>query len=256
MGNLIRIELYKFVRYKIIWCISVVFIAIGYMWSKYETKEFYMYDGLEYLLCSTNIAIFLECMVVVLIAFASGYDFSMRTIQNALTVGISKKKYYFSKLISLFFVILTLFSISFMVNVLCRIIYSKEYSNYQMDLFGIKAIVYFFTMLLQYFAIAALVYMVTYILKNQLVSMLIGLMVLYGEVVIRVVFEAYNVKVIGLVLEYLPIGALININEYATRNKILNACFLRYAIFAVLMVILFSVIGYLKFVYDDCKGEK
>ncbi len=80
------------------------------------------YPSIEYVLCLYSTARMLSIVTILLTAYVIAEDFSMRTVQNVLAAGISRGKYYFSRLCAQMIFIFSLYSAGYGAYIVTRIL--------------------------------------------------------------------------------------------------------------------------------------
>lgn len=256
MKKLIGVEIYKVTHYWLMWGILLFAIVqslyVGLSHNYQAQMEWYIvhYPKIEYIavleLCSIPIAL----MVVLMSTWLSSADFSAGTIRNALSVGVSRSRYFFSRLAAHMLMTFALF---------CALMLSYGFSRFCRNLregkvntalsVGEYAVI-FLIMLLQLCALSAFANMLCYFLRNQLISMVTFLGLLYAYAFVSRTSEIYGLDALHDYMELFPIRVLERCPYYATYG-IFQFDFLKSGLSALAVIVVCNVAGYVRFRYSD-----
>lgn len=250
MKKLIGIEWLKMKHYWVVW--AVIFSAVIHC-------AFMAFKGnYDYAIAANpriEYAVFMEvtarwfCMIVLLaVAFTISEDFSMRTVQNILAAGISRQKYYWAGLSSQLIFVSVLYAIGCVVYIVGRILYDGK-MNTAMPL--AEFIVIFLVMMLQLLAYAAFANMVSIFCKSQVTAMVISLMWCFFALIFRS-YSSDGTSVTGI-MAYEPLNVLEGFGPMVGSDRIFSLDFIQYGISAGVIIMITSVIGYVRFVHSDIR---
>lgn len=187
--------------------------------------------------------------------FAGTYivgEFDKGTIRNALTTGTSKVSYYFAKLYTqvIFCLFLTLVSVlAFGASLTLFVGWNAPFEgNYALSLLAFTGM-----MFLQFFSYTALFQMIAFLIRN--VGGVIGICVAWVtlESLIVQLLAMTNISFLNKIAECLPYSALASLTRFAGNNTLLTADFAKFAIPAVIIIIVAIPIGLINFIKRDIK---
>jgi len=247
--GVVRAEFYKLGRAKVLWCMPLLFAAFGIYYATMDFEVFRLYSGLDLFVLPTLANSYFMLFVLILAGYFIGMDYTGKTIKNVLSVGVSRRAYYFSRLGVLFLLIAVLYGTGMLGYVWGRgIFYPAESVQPKMELFGVKLAVCIMVSVLQLWADAAMVNAACYFMKRQLPSTLVGALVMYIELVIRQLANLYGFTSVSGAFDFAPVRVLKNTFEvYAMYDRILTFDYLKFAISALFLIVVSSVVGFIKF---------
>ena len=249
MKNVIRAEWYKLCHDLLIWIVPVYYAAMGF-YSAFYYHEIMDYRwGLELFVLPEVVWLQIAFAVVVVTGYAVSGDFSRHTIQNALTVGVNKKDYYFSRLLVQMEFTGAMFAISLLVHTVCRLVHPKGNADVAVEFLWGKLLIYMFVVLLLLWAYVAILNMLAYFIKKQVIVMAVGMGVIYAEAIIRQMARSNDWGVIRLLVDWLPSNVERKMFEHAVYDTIFTGEFLGYGICAVAVIVISSAVGYIRFCY-------
>ena len=193
--------------------------------------------------------LFLSFSVVMLTSYVIGGDFSRRTIQNVLSIGTDKKSYYFSRLLVQWLLVGALFSGAGMIHIVCHLLWPQGDTDRQIAYLWPKLAIYMAVVLLQLLAQASVVNAVCYFVRNQLAAILFGIGMVYLEVIIHQAAETNRMAAIQALVDFLPTNVIKDIFAYAVYDRVFTGGFFLYGLSAVLIIVVGSTAGYVKFCY-------
>lgn len=258
MRNLIRVEFRKMRCYWVTWGVGLFFIAHSVYTALRDAyaSDLGRYPAMEYVLCVYATARMLSIVTILLTAYVIAEDFSMRTVQNVFAAGISRGKYYFSRLCAQMIFIFFLYSAGYAAYIVTRIVSTGEV-NTRMPMAEFLAI--FFVMALQPLAYAAFTTMVSVFCKSQSVSVVAAEAWLFFSLVLRL----YSIKEVPGKTEavvyrgpiaYEPLTVLERfLEDFVLPGRVFTFDFLMCAVSAVLIIAVSSVIGYLHLQRSDVR---
>lgn len=256
MKKLIGVEIYKVTHYWLMWgvllFITVQSLYVGLSHNYQAQMEWYIvhYPKIEYIavleLCSIPIAL----MEILMSTWLGSADFSAGTVRNALSVGVSRSGYFFSRLAAHMFMTFALscalmFSYGFVR--FCRNLWEGQVNT---ALSAGEYAVIFLIMLLQLCALSAFANMLCCFFRNQLISMVTFLGLLYAYVFVLRMAEIYGLDTLHGYLELFPIRVLERCTYYATYG-IFQFDFLKSGLSALAVIVVCNVVGYVRFRYSD-----
>lgn len=189
----------------------------------------------------------------VLTGMTLGTDFKTRRVGNLIARGVSRKKYYFSRL----FGQITLYIVFFVVSVLLYTIFHKAFGNsdpqWTKDLYFEMLFCYMGVLLLQMIALGAFFTMLSFLVKNGAVAIGIGAGLVYGELLLEQLAKHFGIEPLEKVLHSTPYWVLNHSAVYVIQNRVLTEEFLLKSISAILILLVTSYIGMQSFCCSDLK---
>lgn len=256
MKKLIGVEIYKVTHYWLMWGVLLFAVVqsfyVGLSRNYQAQMEWYIvhYPKIEYIavleLCSIPIAL----MEMLMSTWLSSVDFSAGTIRNALSVGVSRSRYFFSRLAAhmfMTFVLSCALMLSYGFSRFCRNL-REGHVNTALSV-GEYAVI-FLIILLQLWALGAFANMLCYFLRNQLISMVTFLGLLYAYAFVSRLAEIYGLDTLLGCLELFPIRVLECCTYYATHG-IFRFDFLKSGLSALAVIVACNIAGYVRFRYSD-----
>ena len=247
MNRVISAEFYKIRHCKLLWLVPVIFFAIGFYDAAHYFKIYGLYNRLELFVLPTLADQYLSAGSAMLAGYVIGMDFSFRTIQNTLSVGVSRRSYYFSRMGMLMFLAALLYGAAMLGFVCGRLPLVQSVINPagaallpasrpELELFWIKLAVY----------TAACFY-----IKKQLPAMAAGLALIIIELSFKQLADQYNMTFLQNLFSFVPVRVLKNAFEvYAIHDEILTFGFLKFGISALVIIAVSSAVGFCRFRYD------
>lgn len=249
MKTVFAAELYKLSRNRLLPCVALVYIGAGVIYGLEGAEIYHTYKGLE-LFGLPSLAWMPYCFTTVLVTgLLIGGDFSRGTIKNALAAGVSRKDYYFARMMIQMLITAAVFVSGHLAYIICHMVHPQANSGREIELLGAKAAVYAMVALLQLLAYVALVNAICYFVKKQVAAMVTGMVIVYMEAIIRQLVEAGNMKILRQAVEYMPARVLYRMFSLAVYDQILTVGFLKYGISALVIIAGCSIAGYVKFEY-------
>lgn len=255
MKSVFRAELYKLGRnWLLLLCAALFYIGAGIIYGMDKAEVYDTYKGLE-LFGLPAFAWLTYCFAAVLITgLFIGEDFSRGTIKNALTVGVFRRDYYFARMLVQMLVTGALYLSGVLAYVICHMVYPQGNSVREIELLGMKVVVYTMVSLLQLLAYVALVNAICYFVKKQVAAMVTGMVLIYTEAIIRQLVEAGNVPFLRQAVQYLPARVLYRMFSLALYDQIFTMDFLKYGISALVIIGVCGIAGYVKFERSTLSG--
>lgn len=258
MRNLIRVEFRKMRCYWVTWGVVLFFIAHSVYTALRDsyTSELGRYPAIEYVLCVYATARMLSIVTILLTAYVIAEDFSMRTVQNVFAAGISRGKYYVSRLCAQMIFVFFLYSSGYVAYIVTRILSTGKVNT---GMPAAEFLAVFFVMALQPLAYVAFTTMVSVFCKSQPVSMVAA----EAWLVFSIVLRLYSIKEVpgtpGVVvyrgpIAYEPLAVLErSLEDFVLPGRVFTFDFFMCAISAVLIIAVSSVIGYLYLQRSDVR---
>ena len=258
MRNLIRVEFRKMRCYWMTWGVGLFFIAHSVYMALRGTyvSSLNRYPSIEYVLCLYSTARMLSIVTILLTAYVIAEDFSMRTVQNVLAAGISRGKYYFSRLCAQMIFIFSLYSAGYGAYIVTRIL-STGKVNTQMP--AAEFLTVFFVMALQPLAYVAVTAMISVFCKSQSASVVAAEAWLFFSIVLRL----YSIKEIpggtaAVVykgpIAYEPLTVLERfLEDFVLPGRVLTFDFFLCAVSAALIITVSSAVGYMHLQRSDIR---
>ena len=145
MKSVFRAESYVLRHDRLLWLVPVLYCIVGFYSGFYDHAIMDIYKGVELFSLSEIMNLFLPFSVVTLAGYVIGGDFSRRTIQNVLSVGIDKKSYYCFRLLVQGMMTGALFAGTGMIHVICHSLWPQGDSDIRITFLWQK---FFFIILL------------------------------------------------------------------------------------------------------------
>lgn len=264
MNRVISAELYKIRHCKPLWFLPLLFYGAGLLYSSYHHNIYNLYNGLELFALPSLAYQYLSVSSAMLTGYIIGMDFSFRTIQNTLSVGVSRRSYYFSRM----GVVMLLTAILYMVSMLgfvCgrlsllqplfrdffQISGTLAGNRPEMELFWVKLAVCSAVVILQMWAYVSILNAACYFIKKQLPSMVAGLVLIIMELILRQVSNQYDLAFLRYLFDFTPVRVLQHIFDlYVIRDGLLTFGFLKFILSALVIMIASSAVGFCRFRYD------
>lgn len=247
MKDVFYAELYGLRRDRLLWLVPVFYGVMGFYSGFYDHAVMDTYRGLELFIFTEIMNVFLPFAVVIVTSYVIGGDFSRHTIRNVLSVGVRKKSYYFSRLLVQGLVTGTLFAGTGLIHVVCHLVCSRADTDVQTAFLWQKLAVYMAVALLQLLAYVSVMNAVCYFVKNQLAALVLGIGMVYLELIIRQAASLNELVSLQHLLDFLPTIVIRNLFEYAVYDRIFTGEFLRYGLSAFLIIVGSSAVGFAKF---------
>ena len=255
MKNAIYAEIYKLTRYRLLWFTPIYYMVLGISYARFDHYSLHTCQGLAFFALPPLARFTFPLGVAVVTAFAIGGDFTHRTFQNALYIGISKRDYFFSRLFVQFLLTSALCGTGMLTHTFWRLLFFRTEADSSMEMPGRKLAVYLLVILLQFWVYTAVYNALCYFVKNQLKSIALSLVIMYLEAVFYQVSNAWQLESAAGMLRFLPSIVLkYSFDGYAYYDRIFTFGFLRFGLSAFLMTVIISVIGYMKFRSDGGMG--
>lgn len=256
MKKLIGVELYKVTHYWLMWGVLLFAVVqslyVGLSHNYQAQMEWYIvhYPKIEYIavleLCSIPIAL----MEMLMSTWLGSADFSAGTVRNALSVGVSRSGYFFSRLavnMLMTFVLSCALMLSYGFSRFCRNLRDGQVNTALSA--GEYAVIFLLT-ILQLCALSAFANMLCYFLRNQLISMVTFLGLLYSYAFASSLAEIYGLDTLLGYLELFPIRVLERCTYYAAQG-IFQFDSLKSGLSALAVIMVCSAAGYVRFRYSD-----
>ena len=256
MKKLIGVEIYKVAHYWLVWGVLLFAVVqslyVGLSHNYQAQMEWYVvhYPKIEYIavleLCTIPIAL----MEILMSTWLSSADFSAGTVRNILSVGVSRSRYFFSRLAAHMLMTFALFCVLMLFYGFSRFCRNLREGQVNTALSTGEYAIIILIMLLQMCALGALANMLCYFFRNQLISMVTILALLYAWVFVSHMAESYGLDTLHGYLELFPIRVLERCPYYATYG-VFRFDFLRSGLSALAVIVVCNVIGYVRFRYSD-----
>ena len=257
MRKMIKVEIYKTVHYLLVCGALLIAVAMGFYVGfspNYQAEvEWYMihYPKIEYIviieLCCAPLALFSM--------FATSYlgsvDFSAGTVRNALSVGVSRSRYFFARMAVYMLMILVMFGATMLSYGLSRFCRNLGEGQVNRALSMGEYTVIFLIMLLQLWALAAFSNMLCYFFRNQLIPMITVLGLFYVYVLVSELAKQYGLDRLYDLVGLFPARVLERCTYYTVSVGIFQFEFLRSGLSALAIIVVCSAIGYMRFRYSD-----
>lgn len=264
MNRVISAEVYKIRHCKLLWFVPLLFFTTGLLNSAFHFNIYNMYNRLELFVLPSLTYQQLSIGSAMLTGYIIGMDFSFRTIQNTLSVGVSRRSYYFSRMAVVMFLTALLYG-TCMLGFVCgrmplfqpllkgifMVKGSLAESRPELELFWVKLAVCITVEILQMWAYVSVLNAVSYFIKKQLPAMVAGLMYIFVELVLRQVVAQYDLAFLRYLFDFAPVRVLQHtFDVYVVKDGILTFGFLKFIISALVIIAVSSAVGFCRFRYD------
>lgn len=251
MTKLIVTELVKMRRYWIIW--AAILTSLGHsIYSAYVYPYEYVIAQnseslkMEYVSFAYITPRWFSIVILMAVAYAIAEDFSMRTVQNALSVGISRKKYYVSRLVAQLVFVFAMFTVGWIAFIITRIIVRGEV-NTAMPL-G-EFLTFFVIIALQMMVYASLASMISILTRRQAIAVAVSESWIFFAIVLRTWYISYRLNILYFIV-YDPLVVIESMDDYLAAG-IFTFTFLKFGISAIVIIAVTSIIGYVHFMRSD-----
>lgn len=248
MRNLLKIEFYKVRHDLLVWlavliCIlSSIRIVNGADIVKMITK----FPGGQYAVFVYGTARQILIVVTLLTAFLCAADFSAKTIQNFLSVGIDRRKYYLSRLIVIFLLVLVLYAACWLTYMIASSIWWHRVVTF---VSAGELAVMFLVALLQLWTYCSLANMIGFFVKKQAATVLIGVAFISLEYFLRSLFLLNGIEISSM--DMLPLSVMLRSPEYAAAGRIYDFSFWVSGLYSTAVIVITSAAGYFGFIRRD-----
>lgn len=250
MKKLIGIELVKMKHYLATWLIAILTIGQGIFHAatmKFDSALI-SYPKLEYVLYIYITARWICMASLFMTAYVIAGDFSMRTVQNVLSTGVNKKKYYISRLFAQMIFMFVIYAGGFAAFVISRIVRTGAV-NTAMPFWEFLAV--FLVMALQPMVYVALANMISIFCKNQGIAIVLGELSLFLALVLRIYsigkdfYTGSGLKLLKGPIAFEPLYILESCDMYVYSDAgIFSFAFFKYAVSALILITITSAAGY------------
>lgn len=252
MKNAIHAEIYKLTRYKLLWLTPIYYMVLGISYAGFDHYILHTCQGLALFVLPPLVRFTFPLGVAVVTAYAIGGDFTHRTFQNALYVGVSKRDYFFLRLLVQILITTVLCGMGMLAHIFWRLLFFKSGADNRLELLGGKLVVYLLVILLQLWVYTAIHNALCYFVKNQLMAIALSLVMMYLEAVFFQITNAWEINSVTGIMRFSPSVVLkYSFDVYAYGDRVFTFDFLKFGLSAILMTVLFSVMGYMKFRSDS-----
>lgn len=259
MKKLIGIELVKMKHYLATWLIAIITIGQGFFYAavtKYASA-IASYPKIEYIIYICTTARWICMASLFMTAYVIAGDFSMRTVQNVLSTGVDKKKYYLSRLFAQMIFIFVIYAGGCAAFILSRIVRTGTV-NTAMPFWEFSAV--FMVMALQPMVYVALANMISIFCKNQGIAIILGELSLFLALVLRIYsmgkdfYTGSGLKLLKGPIAFEPLYLLETCDMYVYSDAgIFSFAFFKYAVSALILITITSAIGYAWLIRSDLR---
>ena len=256
MRKLIGIELVKMRHDWATWLMAVITIGQGFFYAASMRYAIASYPKIEYISYVPSTARWICMASVFMVAYVIAGDFSMRTVQNVLSIGVDKKIYYLSRLFAQMIFIFVIYAGGCIVFVVSRIVLTGTV-NTAMSFWEFMAV--FLVMALQPMVYVALANMIGVFCKNQGIAVILSELSLLLLLILRMYSvgeDFYTGDGSRLLLKgplaYEPMYLLEICNAFAYSDAgIFSFSFFKYAVSALSIIAITTVAGYARLIHSD-----
>lgn len=248
MRKLIGIELVKMRRCGAAWLVALISVGQSVFYAVMDGRYIQAiarYPRTEYILYIYGTARWFCMASLFMTAYAIAGDFSMRTVLNVLSAGISKRKYYLSRLYAQMLFIFGLYACGFAAFVATRILRTGRISTAFPPL---QLLLLFLAMAMQPLAYVAVANMISVCCKRQTLAIVISEAWLFLVLILRMYFKASVLNGKGP-MAYEPMWVLESVDQYA--GPVFHYGFLKGAVSAAVIIAVSAAAGYLCLTRSD-----
>ncbi len=248
MKKLIAVELTKMRYYWVIWGVALFtlgtsgLIALSDRYADIVAR----YPAAEYLMFFYTTGRTFAILTILATAYVINEDFSMRTVQNVLSVGVDVVKYYLSRLFAQMLFVFGLYLLGFVLYVAVRIL-SRGEVNTAMSLGELMGT--FMMMALQLMAYVAIAGAVSVFCRNQAAAMIIGETWLF----VAILLDAYRGNGVGILgfMKYEPLMVMQRVDTWGMPGTVFTPVYFQYGFSAAVLIAAAAGVGYLRFANSD-----
>lgn len=245
-------ELYKLRHNRPLWLLPVLYLGSGIYTGTFSYDNYTAFlnrKGLDFFAWPEATWIVALFAAAAAAAYVIAGDFSSLTIQNALSAGVGREAYYFSRLLAQYLLIGTLLLLAMSAHVICRLWVWRGMlaEDWEIDFLWQKLAVYLAVMLFQMLALVSVVNTICYFLKKHLAAVLGSMCLVYLEICIHQIAEMNKASVIEALSGYSPSNAYRALFGYAVDDQIFTFGFLKFLVSAVMIMLVSILIGYMRF---------
>lgn len=257
MGKLILVEFRKMRHYRLIW--GILFFSLGegaYTACDGLYDDFFMQNpGLEYIFLLCRSARSSVILTILASAYVAAEDFSMRTVQNVLTVGVSRKRYFYARLSSLMIFVVSLTALRYVVYIAVRILLTGKVDT---AMPAGEFLAAFAVMALQLTAYASVTSAVSMLCRSQAAAILIGEAWVFLSMALRIYMgvDLAGENPAGSLgaIAYEPMTVLERAAfDFLVPGKIFTPGFLWCGVTAILLILASAAAGYLYLQHTDIR---
>lgn len=260
MKKLIGIEFMKMKYYLVTWLAAVITVGQGFFHAVLMDKYHFnlvRYPKLEYVVY-IYLTARLICMIsLFMAAYVIAGDFSMRTVQNVLSTGVDRKKYYLSRLFAQMLFLFITYAGGCIAFVVSRIVITGAV-NTAMSFWEFTA--FFLVMALQPMVYIALANMISVFCKNQSIAVILSELSLFLALILRIYamgeefYTGTGSQLLKGPLAYEPLYLLETCDMYVySAAGIFSFAYFKYAISALVIITITSAVGYVRLIRSDLR---
>lgn len=240
MVNIIKSDFYRIIKGRLGFISALLIFLFGIL-LVVIARDYTVKELIESTLSSG--AIFMPIMITNILVISWGHEFNYRTVNNALISGISRMKYFISKVL-LTFLLMTLFLIMYSMGLTLATLVFKG----SVDLgYTLKILSAQFPM---YLAVSSLGVLLFNVVNATYVSIMIFIVMAFiGDNIISMIIETYFKK-LDFLMDYLFIS---NISNVTNISVLTNTTMLTYSTSAVALTVIFIMISYQTFKQKEFK---
>ncbi len=248
MRKTVLTELYKSLHNRIVWAALVFCIAMG-AWLSSDSqyaRQLRFYPWAKYGVFVTQSARFMMMMAVLLVAYLATTDFAAKTLQNILSIGISRKRYFFSKLLVMGGLTLFLYAVSWLSY---GIAYSIQQKGIPLSLSAGELAILFGVAILQIWTYCSVMNLIGILCRNQAATMITGFSWLCLEIILGALLESFGINYLDM--NFLPLIVLQKSGFYIIQKQLYDISFWCSGIYALVFIIVINMVSYLCFTRSD-----
>lgn len=248
MRKTIFTEFYKSLHNWFVWATFAFCIAAGAYLVRDSSyaRNIEHYPKMQYGLFVTQSARYMLLMAMLLVAYLGTADFASRTLQNILSVGVSRKRYFFSKLTAMGILTLCLYAIAWLSY---GIAYSIRQKGIPLFLTAGELVILFTVAILQIWAYCSIVNLIGILCRNQAATMIAGFSWVILEILLGAILEAYGVSVYDM--SFLPLIVLQRSVGYIAQGSLYDPSFWSSGIYAAVFLVIVNTVSYLCLTRSD-----
>lgn len=253
MIKLIHIEFYKMRRDLLIWgaFLFVVIAGIGTALLHGNEQYYVKLPRIEYYIVIQSMSPAFLLLTVAITGYSIASDLQSRTVQNVLSAGIDRKRYYFSRLLVQMLLTSAMFVIPVLIFALTRFLMGvgRGRVNPAFSVTGFLLLLFF--MSLQVLAYCAMTNMICYLCRNLMLSVSIGFGTFMVELFGSSFIEGFHLDGLRKYTDLLPATLLRTCVDRIGDTPLVLGELLKYGIMPAVFIIVCGSVGYLWFKKSD-----
>lgn len=252
MISIIRADLYRAKKSRILGIVVFVFFAVGLVFCRKEMPMFQKYINMEpffapYFYC------YIYCFAFAgIIAVVVGEDFKNGCVANILSRGGNRIKYYFGRLISICCICIFYFVFSILIYTGLRKLFGKCDAVFLRESYLLELSVWFCVMLVQILAVVSIFTMISFTVKKTAIAAGIGMGLIYGHVLLSQIAKVLGFDWLIKILEYAPVEVMESAIKYVIQDRVITVDFIQLIVPGIVVLVFSLAIGTIIFSTTEC----